>query len=304
MIFEKGPKYYSKVLLFGEYALMSGSKALSIPYNKFYGQLLFDTNFKKSRSNHYSVAYLVDYYHFLQKNNFDYIINLEAFYSDINDGLFLECNIPISYGLGSSGAIVASVYNAYSVEKDDKDLVSLKAIFAKMESYYHGKSSGLDPLVSYLGRPIIASSTGEVKSTEVSLTDENKKGGIFLIDTEVSGETQPLVNWYLEEILKQDFKSKIENQLIPLNEKCIVHMLGGNIYNELGIIETLSQFTYDNFQRMIPESISNVWKKGIESGNYYLKLCGSGGGGMMLGFTNNLETSMEELIEFKLHIIN
>ena len=32
-------KFYSKVLLFGEYGVLSNSNALSIPFEKFYGYL-------------------------------------------------------------------------------------------------------------------------------------------------------------------------------------------------------------------------------------------------------------------------
>ncbi len=43
------------------------------------------------------------------------------------------------------------------------------------------------------------------------------------------------------------------------------------------------------FAPMIPESIFNIWKKGLDSNAYYLKLCGSGGGGYILGFTKDYE---------------
>jgi len=36
-------------------------------------------------------------------------------------------------------------------------------------------------------------------------------------------------------------------------------------------------------------------KNELQTYNYYLKLCGLGGGGMMLWFTNNLTETMEEL---------
>lgn len=303
MIIEKSPKYYSKVLLFGEYALMSGSMALSIPYSKFYGQLLFDPNSVNKKSTHYSVKYLTDYLSFLMENNFAQNLDLEAFNTDIQNGLYFGCNIPISYGLGSSGAIVASVFQAYKKDNIVNEFGSMKKYFGKMESYYHGQSSGLDPLVSYFNHPILVSSDGNVNTTKVSLSDTQGTGGIFLLDTETTGETQPLVSWYIEEMKKNEFRNKIENILIPNNNTCINDMLDGKTYTWLHHVKTLSQFTYDNFRKMIPDKIHEIWKSGIESGNYYLKLCGSGGGGMMLGFTYNLEKATEELSNYKLHII-
>ena len=50
---------------------MKGSMALSIPFGNYTGQLLFDLTAKRSKSNHYSVAYLVDYFRFLQDSIFE-----------------------------------------------------------------------------------------------------------------------------------------------------------------------------------------------------------------------------------------
>jgi mevalonate kinase len=38
---------------------------------------------------------------------------------------------------------------------------------------------------------------------------------------------------------------------------------------------------------MVPEKYKQVWENGVKTGNYSLKLCGSGGGGYILGFTSN-----------------
>lgn len=294
--------FNSKILLFGEYTLIKGSMALSIPYNKLNGQLLFDKLFKGKKSNHSSVVYLVDYLEFLVNNNFEQIINIQEFKSDLKKGLYFECNIPISYGLGSSGAIVASIYDNYGFNKSEK-LDELKSIFSKMESYYHGKSSGLDPLVSYLNKAILINDNGELKT--VSLPKENKNGssGIFLLDTKTVGETQPLVNWFLNEYKKDNFRNKIESTLIPTNNSCIKNYLAGDFNSLLEDVKSISRFTIDNFKPMIPDSIEEIWKNGLKTDYYYLKLCGSGGGGMMLGFTDNLQNTIAYMSNFETHLI-
>jgi mevalonate kinase len=43
----------------------------------------------------------------------------------------------------------------------------------------------------------------------------------------------------------------------------------------------------NNFKPMIPEQFHAIWQKGIDTNDYYLKLCGSGGGGYILGFTRH-----------------
>ena len=294
MRLKKGTIFNSKILLFGEYSLMKGSMALSIPFEKYNGQLLFDDTEKKSKSNHYSVAYLIDYLNFLTKAGFENQLKLDDFKHDIERGLIFETNIPISYGLGSSGAIVASIYNAYSIEPTSK-LNELKDIFSKMESYYHGKSSGLDPLVSFLNKPILIGKNQEIKTVNLPTKSSFEKGGLFLVDTKTIGETQPLVNWFLNKYENIEYQKRIQNQLIPLNKSSIYNMLSGDFNSLLSNVKSISKFTIENFVPMIPDSVKHIWNIGLRTNDYYLKLCGSGGGGMMLGFTADIATTISKL---------
>ena len=54
---------------------------------------------------------------------------------------------------------------------------------------------------------------------------------------------------------------------------------------------------------MIPDQFQSIWKKGIESGDYYLKLCGSGGGGYILGFTRDYEKAKLQLKDYQLELV-
>ena len=51
----KGPLFYAKILLFGEYGIIKDSKGLSIPYNYYRGALQFSSTFtpeqKESNEN-------------------------------------------------------------------------------------------------------------------------------------------------------------------------------------------------------------------------------------------------------------
>ena len=40
----KGPLFYAKILLFGEYGIIKNAKALSIPYNYYKGALRMDNH--------------------------------------------------------------------------------------------------------------------------------------------------------------------------------------------------------------------------------------------------------------------
>ncbi len=54
---------------------------------------------------------------------------------------------------------------------------------------------------------------------------------------------------------------------------------------------------------MIPKQFHELWKKGLETNDYYLKLCGSGGGGYILGFTEDIEKAKLALSGYKLEVV-
>jgi mevalonate kinase len=54
---------------------------------------------------------------------------------------------------------------------------------------------------------------------------------------------------------------------------------------------------------MIPLEFHDLWRKGIETNTYYLKLCGSGGGGFMLGFTEDYEATEKALKGYRLEVV-
>ncbi len=285
-------RFNSKLLLFGEYSLMYGSMALSVPYNLFTGQLLID-NDTDEQEKYLSRKYILEYLEFLKSLGFSKQLDLNKIEADVDRGLQFQCDIPISYGLGSSGAVVASFYDAYAFEKTD-DINNLKKIFSKMESYYHGNSSGLDPLVSYVNKPILISKSGNL-TTLVLKHRFHEESGLFLLDTKTTGETQPLVQWFVNEYQKPEYQNVINNEIIPANRRCIENFIIRNNYSLNDNMALLSQLTYNHFKPMIPETVIQKWEQGLASGIYSLKLCGSGGGGMMLGYSYNLQKADEML---------
>ena len=65
----------------------------------------------------------------------------------------------------------------------------------------------------------------------------------------------------------------------------------------------LSKVVLSNFKPMIPEQFHQIWQNGIETNDYYLKLCGSGGGGYILGFTQDFEKAKVSLKDYKLEMV-
>lgn len=67
----------------------------------------------------------------------------------------------------------------------------------------------------------------------------------------------------------------LKNQFIRHTDACVEDFLKGDVKSLFGNLKQLSHVVLDNFKPMIPQQFHNLWKQGIESNDYYLKLCGS-----------------------------
>ncbi len=308
----KGPSFYSKILLFGEYGIIKDSKGLSIPYN-FYNGALKTTdrpNAIQERSNRHLkrfARYLTELESpLIKETDFD----IDTFQADIEEGLYFDSSIPQGYGIGSSGALVAAVYDQYARHKitvlenlTREKLVALKSVFSEMESFFHGKSSGLDPLNSYLSIPLLINSQENIEMAGLPSQNENGKGAVFLLDSGSVGETAPLVNIFMENLKNEGFRKMLKNKFIKHTDACIEDFLKGDVKSLFGNVKKLSDIVLHNFKPMIPKPFVKLWKKGIESNEYYLKLCGSGGGGYILGFAPDFERAQQALKNYKLEVV-
>ncbi|OIQ17612.1 MAG: mevalonate kinase [Flavobacterium sp. MedPE-SWcel] len=308
----KGPLFYSKILLFGEYGIIKDSKGLSIPYNFYNGALKRDENTsgdaKESNKNLKGfVAYLED----LQEEQPELVaFDFDALKQHVEEGMYFDSTIPQGYGVGSSGALVAAIYDRYASDKitvlenltHDK-LLQLKVIFSEMESFFHGKSSGLDPLNSYLSIPILINSKDNIEATGIPTQTTDGKGAVFLLDSGIVGETAPMVSIFMESLKEQGFRDMLKKQFIKHTDACVEDFLHGDFKSLFSNTKKLSKVVLNNFKPMIPEQFHGLWQKGIDTNDYYLKLCGSGGGGYILGFTEDIEKAKESLKDHKLEVV-
>jgi len=304
----KGPLFYAKILLFGEYGIIKDSKGLAIPFNAYRGALKSANNLtgeaKKSNTN------LHKFYTYLSQLNQDGLsFRLDELKHDIENGMYFDSSIPQGYGVGSSGALVASVYDKYATNKitvlenltRDK-LLSLKETFSIMESFFHGKSSGLDPLNSYLSLPILINSKTNIEPAGIP-SQKKGKGAVFLLDSEMIGETGPMVNIFMNKMKNEGFRKMLDEEFATYTDACIDDFLRGNVKSLFGNVKQLSKIVLKNFKPMIPVAFHKVWEHGINTNDYYLKLCGSGGGGYILGFTEDYEKAKEKLQDYKLEMV-
>ena len=308
----KGPLFYSKILLFGEYGIIQDSKGLSIPYNFYNGALRTAENpSAEAIKSNLNLLRFVSYLEDLQKEDATELrFNMAQLKTDVDAGMFFDSSIPQGYGVGSSGALVAAIYDKYATNKitvlenlTKEKLLQLKVIFAKMESFFHGKSSGLDPLNSYLSIPILINSKDNIEATGIPTQSVSGKGAVFLIDSGIVGETAPMVNIFMEKLKDQGFRTMLKSQFIKHTDACVENFLRGDIKMLFANTKKLSKVVLNNFKPMIPEQFHNIWQKGLDTGDYYLKLCGSGGGGYILGFTEDLERAKTSLKGYELEVV-
>jgi mevalonate kinase len=305
----KGPLFYSKILLFGEYGIIKDSKGLSIPYNFYNGALKLDKNLSGSaKASNETLLYYLDYLHSMDTNLVTF--NLEALAKDISNGMYFDSSIPQGYGVGSSGALVAAIYDKYAHEKitvlenlTREKLLTLKAIFSEMESFFHGKSSGLDPLNSYLSLPILINSKDHIEATGIPSQNASGKGAVFLLDSGIIGETAPMVQIFMDKMKQEGFRKMIKNQFIKHTDACVEDFLKGDLKSLFQNTKQLSKIVLNHFKPMIPKKFHHIWQAGIESNSYYLKLCGSGGGGYILGFTEDIQKAQKALSDYKLEVV-
>ena len=305
----KGPLFYAKILLFGEYGIIKDAKGLSIPYNFYKGALkISDTKNKKAQSSNQKLSDFVD---FLEQINSTLVtFNIKQLREDLAKGLYFDSSIPQGYGIGSSGALVAAIYDRYAnnritiLENLTRDkLLKLKEIFGQMESFFHGKSSGLDPLNSFLSLPILIHSKDVLEPTGIPSQPQAGKGAVFLIDSGSMGETAPMVNLFMQNMESPSFRKMIKEQFISYSDRCVEHFLTGDIKSLFGDLKRLSKTVLTHFKPMIPEQFHSLWKTGIDTNAYYLKLCGSGGGGYILGFTEDISKAQSVLKDHRLEVV-
>ena len=265
--------------------------ALSLPFQKFKGELKLDD--KETDFASTSNLDLKKYLDYLKSNSSDLrgVLNLTQLENDIENGLYFESSIPQSYGLGSSGALCAAIYHAYSINplNSDNEIIKLKRIFASLESGFHGTSSGIDPLISYLNQALLVTGNNQILTVELNYAQIQKEGTFFLVDTKQKGSTGPLVSGFLESCKEIDYRNEMIDTLKPVTNKCIKSFCDNDINSLVKALKQLSNFQLRNFKDKIPVEFHELWQAGLDTNKYYMKLCGSGGGGYLLGFTKDFK---------------
>ncbi len=306
--------FYAKILLFGEYGVIWDSMALTVPYTHFSGRLDFagrkqmeEDELIRESNRHIArfVAYLAE---LQQQAGFGFRFNLGQIGKDLAEGLYFASGIPQGYGVGSSGALVAALYDRYGLDKPGREDLSsekiswLKKNFSGMESHFHGTSSGLDPLNCYLGTPLLIRSKTRIEPVAIPRDLLGPGSAICLADTGTLGNTGPLVKLFLERCRDDSYRKKVLDVFIPAGNACILSLLESraeDFFHNLGL---LSAFQFEYLAEMIPESMRPLWKAGLNRDDFKMKLCGSGGGGYLLVITRDYPATKAFFHNFKLDL--
>lgn len=274
----------AKILLFGEYTVINGGVALAIPFDHYQG------SWQLSGAPQYDWNPLL---RFLQAHP-ELAIDAARLEHDLSQGAGYVSTIPQGKGLGSSGALVASIFDTYSLEKD-LSLADVKHRLSQMEGFYHGQSSGVDPLVSWLKKPLLLDSNFNPQAIELPVQDWRELERWFLFDSQVSRHSAPLIAAFKQKMQAEAFKTTMGHLNLVIDEAL-------DAYQEINeavmgqVMLDLSRLQFECLQEMIPVSIRELWLEGLETRQFALKLCGAGGGGFFIGY--RLKNAPTKILKF------
>ncbi len=281
--------YSAKLLLFGEYTIILGGEALALPLKQFGGRWAQG----KAAATFPDLRPFIDY---LAAEQLLPAESIAGFRDAVQQGLYFQSDIPAGYGLGSSGALCAAVYDRFKPSNPTKPrLKQARTELAKMERFFHGSSSGIDPLICWLNAPVWIQQN---RLDQVSLPQAANSLSLFLVDTGQPRSTSPLVQKFMAACESPVYRQAIVDQLMLYNQQAITNLLHGNYLALWSDIQNISTFQWQYFMDMIPFNMRPLWEKGIECDNFRLKLCGAGGGGFMLGFSTDFTQTQQHLVDY------
>lgn len=279
--------YHSKVILLGEYSIIHDGEILAVPLNLHSARWEHE---KPTVTRQNRLNYILDYL----KDQNNTVIDIERLAEAIHEGFFLKSTIPSGYGLGSSGAITAAIYDVFAYEDAKKNIASeIKQDLIDIESCFHGVSSGIDPLVVYLDQCIHIDTEG-IRVIEESLDLSH----YFIIDTQQGRKTAPLVEQYLCKAQKDSFLEAIEDYKSIVSTA--IHCQINSDFKGLNeSIASISQWQYEHLDFAILEDYQNLWRSTLDQEDISIKLCGAGGGGYILGYALDVDRAISILGDYK-----
>jgi mevalonate kinase len=286
-------EYPAKILLFGEYRNILNSMSLAIPFPRYSGQFRFPATSTglQSKSGTESNEELKKLFDFLKTNtNRFQFIDLKLFENEVNQGLYFDSSVPVGAGLGSSGALTAAIYERYLIHSQNSKYQTIKSDLAAIETYFQGKSSGFDPLVSLLKKPLLMNGKSSM-ITDIDLSDFFRNYTLYLINSNPQINKDASTNLFMKKYQNQGFKQKIDNEYTSIINRTIEAVIDPDFRSFETQIARYSEFQLHHLGEMIPQHMKTHFEYGIKTSDFYLKLCGSGNNGYFIGIARERSVS-------------
>lgn len=264
--------YPAKVLLYGEHTVLRGGRGVAVPYPAL------SLRWVKDRPDE-SLLGFCDYLKVVIPPD---LLDAGALEDFLLDDWRLSGDIPTGYGLGSSGAVCAAVWDRFTTAAG-RQLAgeALRQRLARMEQHFHGQSSGTDPLICYLNQPLVLG--GGQPPTVTELPDD-WNAGFFLLDTGITRSASNYINRFTGRYdTDAGFAKTIAEEWTAPADAAIEALIANDRAALWRHTARLSNFQRLEFADFIPEKLHDKWT----GKDYLLKLCGAGGGGMMLGLATD-----------------
>lgn len=264
----------AKLLLFGEHTVLHGGEALALPLRRFGAR--WGTGGASPGSPFVAWAAFAKTHDAIPD-----FLDVERFTADA-PGLRVESDIPRDYGLGSSGALTALVYRRYRLADADPALPVLRERLGLLEGFFHGRSSGLDPLVCYLDAAVHVRTDGSV-ATRPAPDLSAGPGRWFLLDSRQPKAGHEAIARFGESGKAEGFRQNYLEPALALTAA----LIDGARAPDAGWHATLAELSarqLEHLRWLIPSAVAEHWRHWLTSDTAYLKLCGAGGGGFFLGY--------------------
>ncbi|MEM1357628.1 MAG: hypothetical protein AAGF89_05490 [Bacteroidota bacterium] len=274
--------YPAKILLFGEHTVLRGGRGLAVPYHRL--NLRWEQDQPDER--------LLQFCDYLQTAIPTWALNAGALESFLLTNWRLAGNIPTGYGLGSSGAVCAAIWDRFATDHG-KALQGedLRKMLARMEQHFHGSSSGTDPLICYLQQPVILG--GNQPPRMVPLAAGWDKG-FFLVDTGRTRSAASYINTFTQRYDQETaFRQEVDTNWREPADRACEALITGDRASLVTAMRKISNFQLREISQFIPPTFHVRWLH--ES--YILKICGAGGGGVLLGLSHDRQATERALGE-------